>query len=103
MGIVLGLNVFLKNFELNLMWMLIFFIVVDEDVEKVLFCDLEDFGEDIRRCIFCWYYGDFDFNVRVFIKYWKYLFLVVNDNLLNGRYFFILDILIELEVYVWVN
>lgn len=51
------------------MWMLIFFIVVDEDVEKVLFCDLEDFGEDIRRCIFCWYYGDFDFNVRVFIKY----------------------------------
>lgn len=79
------------------MWMLILFIVVDEDVEKVLFCDLEDFGEDIRRCIFCWYYGDFDFNVRVFIKY---LFLFVNNNLLNGKYFFILDILIEMKVYV---
>lgn len=85
------------------MWMLISFTAVDEDAEKVLSCDLEDSGEDIRRCILCWHYGDSDPNVRVFTKYWKHLSLVANDNLLNGRYFFTLDILIEMEVYVWVN
>ncbi|XP_056010328.1 uncharacterized protein LOC130051760 isoform X2 [Ostrea edulis] len=35
---------------------------VDEDAEKVLSCDIEDSGEDIRRCILCWHYGDSDPN-----------------------------------------
>ncbi|XP_061183956.1 histone-lysine N-methyltransferase 2A-like [Saccostrea echinata] len=35
---------------------------VDEDAEKVLSCDLEESGEDIRRCILCWHYGDSDPN-----------------------------------------
>ncbi|XP_060073553.1 uncharacterized protein LOC132553337 [Ylistrum balloti] len=37
-------------------------IAVDEDAEKVLSCDLEDAGEDMRRCILCWHYGDADPN-----------------------------------------
>lgn len=79
------------------MWMLISFTAVDEDAEKVLSCDLEDSGEDIRRCILCWHYGDSDPNVRVFTKY---LSLFANNNLLNGKYFFTLDISIEMKEYV---
>ncbi|OWF41440.1 uncharacterized protein LOC110462400 isoform X2 [Mizuhopecten yessoensis] len=37
-------------------------MAVDEDAEKVLSCDLEDSGEDMRRCILCWHYGDADPN-----------------------------------------
>lgn len=79
------------------MWMLISFTAVDEDAEKVLSCDLEDSGEDIRRCILCWHYGDSDPNVRVFTKH---LSLFANNILLNGKYFFTLDISIEMKVYV---
>lgn len=79
------------------MWMLISFTAVDEDAEKVLSCDLEDSGEDIRRCILCWHYGDSDTNVRVFTKH---LSLFANNILLNGKYFFTLDISIEMKVYV---
>ncbi|KAK3107240.1 hypothetical protein FSP39_010101 [Pinctada imbricata] len=37
-------------------------VLDDEDAEKILFTDLEDAGEDTRRCILCWHYGDSDPN-----------------------------------------
>ena len=35
----------------------------DEEGEKVLSSDLADDGQDTRRCILCWHYGDADPNV----------------------------------------
>lgn len=60
------------------MWMSITFTAVDEDAEKVLSCDLEDSGEDIRRCILCWHYGDSDPNVRFFLKKIKHIYIHVH-------------------------
>ena len=40
----------------------------DEGAEKILSCDLENAGEDTRRCILCWHYGDADPNVSDYCK-----------------------------------
>ena len=37
----------------------------EEEGEKVLSSDLADDGQDTRRCVLCWHYGDADPNVCI--------------------------------------